>query len=115
MPQREYGTPSGIVVIEDVDDIFKKPPHDKYSRNFASNKEYYRKFAEENYFLMKEQIEKAGGDKDYLFDVQLEEIFNDLITSELRYREISLITVVENALGIYRACKYYSQTKIELD
>jgi hypothetical protein len=115
MPQREFNTPSGIIVIEGADDIFKKPPHEKYSRNFASNKDYCRRITEENYFRTKEQIEKACGDKGYLFKVQLEEIFNDLISSDLRYREISLITVVENDPGIYHACKYYSQTKLYLD
>ncbi|MHA2326865.1 MAG: hypothetical protein ACXACB_15765 [Promethearchaeota archaeon] len=34
MPQREFNTPSGIIVIEGADDIFKKPPHEKYSRRF---------------------------------------------------------------------------------
>ncbi|MFX1316876.1 MAG: hypothetical protein ACFE9T_13525 [Promethearchaeota archaeon] len=79
------------------------------------NREYYRRMEEKYYFLTKEQLETVFGEKEYLFNVQLERMFEDLITNEFRYRSLSLIMVCEDASEIYYCYRECSQVKIDLD
>jgi len=46
--------PTGIVVIEDVDDIMEKPPYEEYKKNYESNREYCRVIKEESCVLTHE-------------------------------------------------------------
>jgi len=107
--------PTGIVVIEDADYVLKKPPHDEYRRNYEINREHCRKIEEENYFLTKEQIEKAFGDNNHLMNVQLEELYYNLICNEYRYRNIALITVCEDPSKIYRCVSSHSQIRLRVE
>jgi len=107
-------SPTGIVVIEDVDNVLERPPYDEYSKNYEANKEYSRKIKEENYVLTKEQIEKVFGDSNYLMNVQLDQVFYDLIQKEFRYRNISLFTVCEDPLKVYSTISSQSQIKLNI-
>ncbi len=115
IPIRNSDVFRGIIVLEDADKILKKPPHEDYRKNFIMNRDYFRRIEEENYFLTKEQLEGVYGDKEYLFNIQLERMFEDLICDEFRYRNISLITVCEDLSEIYYYYKDSSQIKINLD
>ncbi|KKN01528.1 hypothetical protein LCGC14_1126810 [marine sediment metagenome] len=106
--------PTGIVVIEDVDDIMENPPHDEYKKSYQSNREYCRVIREESYVLTPKQIAKVYGDENYLMNVQLEQIFFDLIRREFRYRNISLITVCEDPSKIYNDFSYLSRIKLQV-
>jgi len=106
--------PIGIVVIEDADNVLKKPPHDEYKRNYEINRDYCRKIEEENYFLTKEQIEEVFGDNN-LMNVQLEEVNYHLICDEFRYRNIALITVCQDPTNIYDFISSHSQIKINVE
>ena len=107
--------PTGIVVMEDVDDIMEKLPYDDYKRIFMSNKEYYKAIIEESYVLTPEQFAEVYGDDNYLMNVQLEETFRHLIGNEFRYRSISQITVCKDISNIYKDIDSYSQIKIRID
>ncbi|MHA2182981.1 MAG: hypothetical protein ACXAAH_16295 [Promethearchaeota archaeon] len=107
--------PKGIVVIEDADNALEKPPHEEYRRNYEINKELCKKIEEENYFLTKEQIENAFGDKNHLMNVQLEEVYDNLICNEYRYRNIALITVCEDSSKIYDFICRHAQIKINME
>ena len=48
-------------------------------------------------------------------NVQLEQIFFDLIRREFRYRNISLITVCEDPSNIYNCVSIFSQTKLQVE
>ena len=79
------------------------------------NRDYCREIEEENYFLTKEQIEVAFGDKNYLFNVQFEDIFQDFIYNVFPLRNISLITVCDDPSMVYDHIRCHSQIKISLD
>ena len=96
VPERDSDIPRGIIVLEDADQILKKSPREYYKENYTMNRDYYRRIEEKNFFLTKEQLEIVFGDKDYLFNVQLERMFEDLISDEFRYRNLSFITVCED-------------------
>ena len=100
-PSREADMPTGIVAVEDADDVLEEPPHDYYRDIYNTNREYYNWYKERNYFQTKEQIEEAFGDPNYLFNVQLESFLRSLIIDEFRYRTISLITTCEDESKIY--------------
>ena len=104
---------TGIVVIEDADNVLKRPPHEEYRRNYDLNREYCRQIEEENYFLTKEQIEEAFGENN-LMNVQLEEVYYHLICDEFRYRNIALITVCDDPARIYDFISSHSQIRIEV-
>ena len=108
-------SPTGIVVIEDADDILEKPPHDEYKKNYESNREYCKAIKEEAYVLTKEQMEEVYRDDNFLMNVQLEEVFYGLIRREFRYRNISLITVCKDPEKIYNCVRYTSQIKLQVD
>ena len=113
--QNNSEIPTGIVVMEDVDDIMEKLPYDDYKRIFMSNKEYYKAIIEESYVLTPEQFAEVYGDDNYLMNVQLEETFRHLIGNEFRYRSISQITVCKDISNIYKDIDSYSQIKIRID
>jgi hypothetical protein len=110
----ESPDPTGIVVIGDADDVLKKPPHDEYRRNYEKNREYCKKIEEENYFLTKEQIEEAFGENN-LMNVQLEQVYYDLICTEYRYRNIALFTECEDPSEIYDFIHRHSQIGLIVD
>ncbi len=56
--------------MEEADNLLEKPPYDEYRRSYSINRDYCREIEEKNYFLTKEQIEEAFGDRNYLFNVQ---------------------------------------------
>ena len=114
VPTIESNIPSGIVVLEDADHILEEPPYDYYKETYNSNRDYYGWKREKNYFLTKEQIEEAFGDTNYLFNIQFESIFHDLIVNEFRYRNISLITVCVDTLKIYKFLNSSSKIKVLL-
>ena len=107
--------PTGVVVIEDVDDVMEKLPHAKYKKNYESNREFRRKIVKESYVLTPEQIAQVYGDDNYLMNVQLEELNHHLIGHEFRYRNISLITVCKDPSTIYDDLRYFSQIKLNMD
>lgn len=107
-------SPAGIIAMEDADRVLEKPPHDEYRNNFENNKDYCRRVKEEAYFLTKEQIEKVYKDSNYLMNVQLEQLFNNLIQNDFRYRNISLITVCEDPSKIYNCISSHSQIKLQV-
>ena len=107
-------SPTGIVVIEDAENVLKRPPHDEYSKNYKINREYYQKITEEAYILTKEQIKEVFGDDNYLMNVQLEQVCNDLIQDDFRYRNISLITVCEDPSKVYSSISSHSQIKLQV-
>ncbi|KKM86114.1 hypothetical protein LCGC14_1282280 [marine sediment metagenome] len=107
--------PTGVVVIEDVDDIRERLPYEEYKKNYESNREYYRAIREESYVLTPEQIAEVYGDDNYLMNVQLEQIHRKLIGNEFRYRNISQITVCKDFEKIYEYVNYYSQIKLQVD
>ena len=107
--------PTGIVVMEDVDNIMEKLPYEDYKRIFMSNREYYKAIIEESYVLTPKQFAEVYGDDNYLMNVQLEEIFFGLIKCEFRYRNISLITVCKEPLNIYNCVSNLSQIKLHID
>jgi len=113
--QNNSDSPTGIVVIEDADDIMEKPPHDEYKKNYESNRECCWAIKEEVYVLAKERMEEVYGDCNYLMNVQLEEVFYGLIRREFRYRNISLITVCEDPSNIYNCVSIFSQIKLQVD
>ena len=115
IPTTDSNLPAGIVVLEDADHILEEPPHDYYKKAYDSNKDYYKRNREKNYFLTKEQIEEAFGDMNYLFNIQFESIFRDLIVNEFRYRDISLITVCVDMFKIYKFLDSSSKIKLLLD
>ena len=100
--------------IEYADNVLERPPHDEYRKNYETNRGYHKKIKEEVYFLTKEQIEEVYGDSNYLMNVQLEQVFYDLIKNEFRYRNISLITVCEDPSRIYSSFSSHSQIKLNL-
>jgi len=55
------------------------------------------------------------GDNDYLMNVQLEQVLYDLIQSEFRFRNISLIIVCEDPSKIYNCVSSHSQIKLQVD
>ena len=114
MEDNNSSEPTGIIVIEDADNVFEKPPHDEYSKNYETNKEYYRKIEEEAYILTKEQIEEIFGDDNYLMNIQLEQVCYNLIQNEFRYRNISLITVCEDPSNGYNSISSHSQIKLNV-
>ncbi len=105
----------GVVAIEDVDNIFQKPPHEEYRRYYGESHEYWDELREENYFLTKEQIEEAYGDKVYLSNVQFERVISRIVFDALQYKNISLINVCQEPMRIYRDIVLKSQIKIPLD
>lgn len=115
IPMNNSTNPIGIVALDPVDNIFKKVPYEEYTEVYSKNREYYDQIREVNYFLTKEQIEDAFGDKKYLLNTQLEKIFNDLVHDELRYRNISLITTCHEPSNVYPTLVSLSQTKIKLE
>jgi len=114
VPTNESNIPSGIVVLEDADHILEEPPHDYYRKTYNSNRDYYGWKREKNYFLTKEQIEGAYEDPNYLFNIQFESVFRDLIVNEFRYRNISLFTVFVDTLKIYKFLNSSSKIKVLL-
>ena len=107
--------PTGIIALSSGDTIFKRIPYEEYTEAYGRNREYYDQIREQNYFLTKEQIEDAFGDKKYLLNTQLGKIFSDLIHDELRYRNISLITSCQEPSNLYPTLVSLSQTKIKLE
>ena len=114
MPLRNSNLPVGIIVLEDADNLLNKPPHWDYKRNYNINRKYYQECEQESYFLTKEQLEKVYGDRDYLNNVQLEEVFTDLVLDELNDRSISFITTCEDPFRIYDHFRYHSQIRINI-
>ena len=106
--------PTGIVVIDEADDVWKRPPNEVYRENYERNKEYGRRIQEENYLLTKEQIEEIFEDPNYLMNSQLEQVYKDLYCDEYRYRNIALITVCEDPARIYDFVNYHSQIKLQI-
>ena len=106
--------PKGIVVIDDIDKVMEKPPHEKYRENFRNNKEYYRRIEQECYCLTREQIEEIFGDKNYLRNVQLEEVYYDLVHFGFRLRNISLISVCEYPSRVYDCINSHSQIMLDI-
>ena len=68
-----------------------------------------------NYFLTKEQMEEAYGDKSYLSNVQFERVISSIILDEFQYKKISLINVCKEPMRIYGDIALKSQIKISLD
>ncbi|MBA7672181.1 hypothetical protein ES703_80355 [subsurface metagenome] len=89
-PVTNSDIPVGVVVLEDVDDVFEKVPHEAYIQRYSVNSDYWSDISTKNYFLTKEQLEEAYGDKNYLMNVQLERVYEDSILDESHYRDISL-------------------------
>ncbi len=115
MPINNCNIPSGIVVLQDADDLLNKPPYEDYKRQYSINRDYYQECEQESYFLTKEQLEKVYGDKSYLYNVQLEEVFSNLIFDKLNDREVSFITTRRDPSRIYDDFRNYSQLRIKLD
>jgi len=115
MAIKNYDIPAGIVVLEDADDLLNKPPYEDYKRNYNINREYYQECEQESYFLTKEQLIEVYGDKDYLYNVQLEDVFTNLVFDELNDRAISFITTCQDPSSIYDHFRNYSQIRITLD
>ena len=107
--------PTGIVALDPVDNIFKRVPYEEYTEAYSRNREYYDQIREENYFLTKEQMEDAYGDKKYLFRTQLGKVYSKIIRDGLRYRNISLITTCHNPSALCPEIVSFSQTKIKLE
>jgi hypothetical protein len=101
-------------MIEDADEIFEEPPHEYYKDTYNSHREYYNWQREKNFLLTKEQIEKAFGDPNYLFNIQFESIIRNIISDEFRYRNISLITTCEDINSIYNFLNSGSRIQIFL-
>jgi len=114
MPVKNSNLPVGIIILEDSDNLLKKPPHEDYKRNYSINRAYYQKCEQESYFLTKEQLEKVYGDKGYLNNVQLEDVFTDLVFDELNDRGISFITTCKDPFKIYDYYKNHSQLRITI-
>ncbi|KKM96062.1 hypothetical protein LCGC14_1181900 [marine sediment metagenome] len=102
--------PYGIVVIEDIEKIMEKLPHDEYKKNYESNKEIEKEY----FVLTPEQIAKVYGDDNYLMNIQLERLYQHLIGNEFRCRNISQITVCKDFEKIYEYVDYYSQIKLQV-
>lgn len=60
-------------------------------------------------------IEGLYEDPNYLFNIQFESVFRDLIVNEFRYRNISLITVCEDMYKIYKFLNSSSKIKVVFD
>ena len=114
IPSKESDTPSGIVVIDDADQVFEESPHEYYKDIYNANKEYFNWQEEKNFFRTKEQIEEVFGDPNYLFNIQVEGVFRKTISDEFRYKNISLITVCEDIGKIYKFINSNSRIKIQL-
>jgi hypothetical protein len=114
IPMNNSMNPIGIVALDSGDIIFKRVPYKEYTEAYSKNREYYNQIRGENYFLTKEQIEDAFGDKKYLLNTQLEKVYSNLIRDELRYRNISLITTCHDPSALYPEIVSFSQTKINL-
>ncbi len=82
MPNCYSDLPSSLIVLEDVDEIFQRPPHEKYREYYDMNREYWDELREQNYFLTKEEIEEAYGDMSYLSKVQFDRIISRIIFDE---------------------------------
>ncbi len=115
VPYNNSDLPVGVVAIEDVDEIFQRPPYEEYRAYYGLNREYWDELAEQNYFLTKEEIEEAYGDKSYLSQVQYERIISRIILDEFRYRNIGLINVCKDLSKVYMDLPIQSQLKIQLD
>lgn len=114
LPHGEADIPSGIVVLEDADHVFKEPPHEYYRNTYNEHRSYYEQCREKCYILTKEQIEEAYGDSNYLLNVQFENVIRNYILDEFRYRSISLINVCENTEKIYKSINSHSRIRVQL-
>jgi len=112
LPDNNSDIPIGVVAIEDVDNIFQKPPHEEYRRYYGESHEYWDELRGENYFLTKEQTEEAYGDKMYFANVQLERVISRIVFDEFQYKNISLINVCQEPMRIYRDMTLKSQINI---
>lgn len=107
VPEENSDILRGIIVLEDSEQVLRKAPREKYRSNYALNREYYSWIREKNYFITKEQLDNVFGDKEYLLNIQLERMFEDVIKDEFRYRNLAVITTCEGSSDIiysYRAC-----------
>jgi len=115
VPYNNSELPIGVIAIEDADEIFQRPPYEEYREYYGLNSEYWDELREQNYFLTKEQIEEACGDKSYLSNVQFERIISRIILDEFQYKNISLINVCRDPSNVYDIIIRLTQIKLNLD
>ena len=111
-PPENYWHLNGVVIINDAEKVFAPVPWERYNARYNQRKQYWGRIKYNNLFLTKEQIVEAYGEPFILFKRQLRWYYNDILSDEFRFRNITLFTGTSDEKKVQDFISSYSQVKI---